>query len=146
MLAYLVLQKKIDIGLTTFQKICKNTHGQLELLTSIYKTVLGQIRKIGVFTVCRPTLLYSCRPYHFFYKNKKHETVVLSCLSSPGFKYRHSNFSLILFYSVCSQTFYGYLRILFIQDGDVLVTFRFKKSDHQDQKSLFEATSHHQMT
>ena len=28
-------------------------------------------KKIGVFTVCRPTLFYSCRPYHFFYKNKK---------------------------------------------------------------------------
>ena len=28
-----------------------------------------------------------------------------------------------------------------IQDGNVLVTFSFKKFDHQDQKSLFEATS-----
>ena len=28
-------------------------------------------KKIGVFTVCRPTLFYSCRPYHFFSKNKK---------------------------------------------------------------------------
>ena len=49
-------------------------------------------------------------------------------------------------YIVCSQTFYGYLRILSIHDGDVLVAFRFKKCDHQDQKSLFKARSHHQMT
>ena len=28
-------------------------------------------KKIGVFTVCWPTLFYSCRPYHFFSKNKK---------------------------------------------------------------------------
>ena len=55
------------------------------------------------------------------------------------------NFLPILFYSVCSQSLYGYLRILSIQDGDVLVAFRFKKCDHKDQKSLFEATSHHQM-
>ena len=34
-----------------------------------------------------------------------------------------------LFYSVCSQTFYGYLPILSIQDGDVLVAFRFKLED-----------------
>ena len=84
-------------------------------------------KKIGVFTVCLPTLFYSCRPYHFFSETKKKETVVRSCLSGPGFKYWYSNFSLILFYSVCSQTFYGYLRILSIQDGDVLIAFRFKK-------------------
>ena len=28
-------------------------------------------KKIGVFTVCRPTLFYSCRPYHFFSENEK---------------------------------------------------------------------------
>ena len=28
-------------------------------------------KKIGVFTVCRPTLFYSCQPYHFFSENKK---------------------------------------------------------------------------
>ena len=29
-------------------------------------------KKICVFTVCRPTLFYSCRPYHFF-SEKKHK-------------------------------------------------------------------------
>ena len=30
-------------------------------------------KKIVVFTVCRPTLFYSCRPYHFFPKIKKRD-------------------------------------------------------------------------
>ena len=123
----------------------------LKSQTSAIKFVFSFIpyqakKKIGVFTVCRPTLFYSCRPYHFFSKTKKNETVVGPCSCCPRFKYWYSNFSLILFYSVCSQAFYGYLRILSIQDGDVLVAFSFKKCDHQDQKSLFEATSHHLMT
>ena len=43
-------------------------------------------KKIGVFTVCRPTLFYSCRPYHFFSENKKkNETVFRSCFSGLGF-------------------------------------------------------------
>ena len=32
--------------------------------------MLGK-KKIGVFTVCRLTLFYSCRPYHFLSENKK---------------------------------------------------------------------------
>ena len=34
-------------------------------------TFIRQKKKIGVFTVCRPTLFYSCRPYHFFSEIKK---------------------------------------------------------------------------
>ena len=115
----------------------------VQVLRSMYQ--VRPKKKIGVFTVCRPTLFYSCRPYHFFSKNKK-KTRLLSdpARAVPDFSTSILNFSLILFYLVCSQTFYGYLRILSIQDGDVLVAFRFKKCDHQDQKSLFEATS--QMT
>ena len=102
-------------------------------------------KKIGVFTVCRPTLFYSCRPYHFFSKNKKKDCCP-TLLERSRILVLVFKFLLILFYSVCSQTFYGYLRILSIQDGGVLVAFRFKKCDHQDQKNWFEATGHHQMT
>ena len=103
-------------------------------------------KKIGVFTVCRPTLFYSCRPYHFFSENKKERRLSNPVRAVPDFSTGIQIFSLILFHSVCSQTFYGYLRIWSIQDGKVLVPFRFKKCDHQDQKSLFEGWSHHQMT
>ena len=50
-----------------------------------YDITLRPKKKIGVFTVCRPTLFYNCRPYHFFSENKKNETVFRSCFSGPGF-------------------------------------------------------------
>ena len=50
----------------------KNERGKMSfsIFICIYTMHLGQ-KKIGVFTVCRLTLFYSCRPYHFFSENKK---------------------------------------------------------------------------
>ena len=55
------------------------------LISRINDVYVRPKKKIGVFTVCQPTLFYSCRPYHFFSENKKNETVFRSCLSGPGF-------------------------------------------------------------
>ena len=104
-------------------------------------------KKIGVFTVCRPTLFYSCRPYHFFSENKK-KTRQFSGPASvvPDFSTGIQNFR--WFYSIWyvvkpftdtfgfCQSKMQHSRRFFFQN----------KCDHHDQKSLFEATSHHQMT
>ena len=79
-----------------------------------------------MFTVCRPTLFYCCRPYHFFSKNKKKRDCCPTLLERSRVLVLVFKFFADLFYLVCSQTFYGYLRILSIQDGDVLVAFHFK--------------------
>ena len=50
----------------------KKCIGQCCLLkSSLANNCLRPKKKIGVFTVCRPTLFCSCRPYHFFSENKK---------------------------------------------------------------------------
>ena len=38
-----------------------------------------------MFTVCRPTLFYSCRPYHFFSKNKKKRLLSDPARAVPDF-------------------------------------------------------------
>ena len=51
-------------------------------------------KKIGVFTVCRPTLFYSCRPYNFFSKNKKKRDCCPTLLEWTGihfFRWFYSN-------------------------------------------------------
>ena len=101
-------------------------------------------KKIGVFTVCRPTLFYSCGPYHLFSENKKKRDsfpVLLqwSRILVSVFKI----FADSIWYVVKPFTdTFGFCQ-------SKMATFSslfFSKNDHHDQKSLFEATSHHQMT
>ena len=49
-------------------------------------------KKIDVFTVCWPTLFYSCRPYHFFSENKKTKPLSGPAWAVPDFSTGIQNF------------------------------------------------------